>query len=80
MARAAGIQQAACVSDLREFEEMTTKALRDPGPWLITAQVDGSDRNSGARGQMPEDLVEQAVLFQRELRRRGISPFGNTRA
>ena len=45
----------------------------EPGPWVIVAKVDASDRTSyGERGGFAYDIVEQAVLCQRELRwRRG---------
>jgi sulfopyruvate decarboxylase subunit beta len=57
--------------DVVDFESAVGRALREPGPWLIVARVDASDRgDSRARGEFPRDLVEQAVLFQASLRMR----------
>lgn len=70
-ARASGLERASCVSDLAAFERATQQALAEPGPWLISASVDVSDRGDPrARGELPGDLVEQAVLFQKALRAR----------
>jgi thiamine pyrophosphate-dependent acetolactate synthase large subunit-like protein len=67
MARAAGIARATTVDELGAFEA----SLFGPGPWVTVAKVDASDRTSYAdRGGFAADVVEQAVLCQRELRRR----------
>jgi thiamine pyrophosphate-dependent acetolactate synthase large subunit-like protein len=73
-ARAAGIERACTVTDLAGFEAAARQALTQPGPWFISAQVDGSDRDDPrGRAHLPGDLVEQAVLFQRALcARRGL--------
>lgn len=77
VARAAGIAQAVKVEDLAAYEEVVGKALTQPGPWLISARVDASDRGDPrARGDLEGDLVEQAVLLQKALRERGIATFG----
>jgi sulfopyruvate decarboxylase subunit beta len=58
-------------SDVAEFESAVARALSEPGPWLIVARVDTSDRGDPrARGDFPTDLVEQTVLFQLSLRTR----------
>jgi len=68
IARAAGIAQATTVDELGAFE---AGIAAEPGPWVIVAKVDASDRTSyGERGGFAYDIVEQAVLCQRELRRR----------
>jgi thiamine pyrophosphate-dependent acetolactate synthase large subunit-like protein len=57
--------------DVSEFEAGVGRALSEPGPWLIVARVDTSDRGDPrARGDFPHDLVEQAVLFQASVRMR----------
>jgi len=67
IARAAGIARATTVDDLGAFEAAVADEV---GPWVIVAKVDASDRGAfAARGGLP-DIVEQAVLCQRELRRR----------
>jgi len=71
MARASGIDRAHTVSDSGAFEDAAGRALTEPGPWFICAQVDSSDRDDPrARAHLPGDLVEQAVLFQKALRER----------
>jgi sulfopyruvate decarboxylase subunit beta len=71
LGRAAGLS-AECVllaDDLALFEACVGRALSEPGPWLIVARVDTSDRGDPrARGDFPHDLVEQAVVFQASLR------------
>lgn len=74
LSRAAGIERSMNVSDIATFERAAKQALSEPGPWFICAQVDGSDRGDPrARAELPGDLVEQAVLFQKALRERGIT-------
>jgi len=71
LARGCGIEGACAVEDLAAFEAAIGQALAEAGPWLISARVDGSDRGDPrARGELPGDLVEQAVLFQKALRKR----------
>ena len=70
MALASGIRGSCAVSDLGAFEDAVRRALAEPGPWFICARVDTSDRAAVSRGELPGDLVEQAVLFQRALRAR----------
>jgi sulfopyruvate decarboxylase subunit beta len=58
-------------ADVSDFDACVGRALREPGPWLIVARVDTSDRGDPrARGDFSSDLVEQAVLFQLSLRMR----------
>lgn len=70
MAQAAGIEHARTVRELDAFEEAMRRALTEPGPSLIAAEVDGSDRQAVSRGEFESDIVEQAVLFQKEMRKR----------
>jgi thiamine pyrophosphate-dependent acetolactate synthase large subunit-like protein len=76
IATGAGVLGSSTVSDVEAFESAIQRALTEPGPWFISARVDGSDRGTAAPGELPGDLVEQAVLFQRTLRERGIATFG----
>jgi sulfopyruvate decarboxylase subunit beta len=73
LGRAAGLC-ADCVlapDDVAAFETAVAHALSRPGPWLIVARVDTSDRGDPrARGEFPRDLVEQTLLFQASLRMR----------
>jgi thiamine pyrophosphate-dependent acetolactate synthase large subunit-like protein len=74
LGRAAGLRQVVGLDDIGSFETAARQALGEPGPWLIVARVDTTDRNSPrARGGFSNDIVEQAVLFQVALRERGIS-------
>jgi thiamine pyrophosphate-dependent acetolactate synthase large subunit-like protein len=71
IARGAGIASAVLVEDLAAFERAIGQAMREDGPWVIVAKVDGSDRSDPrARGGLPNDVVEQSVLFQLALRER----------
>lgn len=71
MAREAGIPQSCCVDDLRAFSSAISRALANPGPWVIVARVDTSDRSDPrSRAGFATDITEQAVLFGLELRRR----------
>ncbi|MFI5266481.1 MAG: thiamine pyrophosphate-dependent enzyme [Chloroflexota bacterium] len=77
IARGAGIERAQAVSDLPAYESAVGQAMAEPGPWLISARVDDSDRGDPrARADFEGDLVEQAVLLQKALRERGIATFG----
>jgi thiamine pyrophosphate-dependent acetolactate synthase large subunit-like protein len=76
LGRAAGFlsDRVLAVDDLSTFETGVARALSQPGPWLVVARVDTSDRGDPrARGEFPTDLTEQAVLFQVALRAR-LSP------
>ena len=76
VARACGIA-ADHVLDARtpeELEPMIARAMAEPGPWVIVAKLDASDRNlmQGAktRGVIPFDVVETVINFRRELANR----------
>jgi len=77
IARSCGISHAVVVADVGAFEGHMGQALGEPGPWFVCAEVDSSDRGDPrASAPFPGDLVEQAVLFQKALRERGIATFG----
>jgi thiamine pyrophosphate-dependent acetolactate synthase large subunit-like protein len=79
LAKASGIERSGCVSELGAFQRATEQALTEPGPWFICAQVDGSDRGDPrARAELPGDLVEQAVLFQKAMRQRASRVVGES--
>lgn len=80
MAKAAGIECTSLVSEIAAFEDTIGRALTQPGPWFITARVDRSDRTASERGGFSGDLVEQAVLFQKELRERRAMSTGGPHA
>jgi len=71
IARASGIPQSLTVTDGPAFTKAIRQAMLEPGPWVIVAKVDGTDRaDPRGRAGFPTDITEQAVLFQLELRRR----------
>jgi thiamine pyrophosphate-dependent acetolactate synthase large subunit-like protein len=78
LGRAAGLaaEHVLVPDDVPGFESVVGRALSQPGPWLIVARVDTSDRGDPrARGAFPTDTVEQAVVFQLALRATGsVSP------
>ena len=40
MARGAGLAQSFWAADEPEFDQLATRALDEPGPWLIAARID----------------------------------------
>ena len=68
MARAAGIHG---VRDVRTLEAATAAldtAWREPGPWVIVAKVDQSDRTDPAREvERPVNIIERSFDFRRAL-------------
>jgi sulfopyruvate decarboxylase subunit beta len=71
MARGAGLRCVCSISKLDDFERAVGRAMSEDGPWVIVAHVDASDRGDPrARGGFPNDIVEQAVLFQQAVRQR----------
>jgi sulfopyruvate decarboxylase subunit beta len=71
LAHGAGLpeSQVCAIDEVDAFEQAVGRALSEPGPWVLVAHVDTSDRGDPrARGDFPTDLVEQAVLLQIGLR------------
>jgi len=69
IARGCGIRNAVAVESYVDFEARIAQAMVEPGPWVIVARVDVSDRRDPrARGGFQHDIVEQSVLFQRAFR------------
>jgi thiamine pyrophosphate-dependent acetolactate synthase large subunit-like protein len=66
VARAAGMRHATTVTTLDAAAAALEKALATPGPWMIVAKVDTSDRErSGAFAPLPTDIFEGAQRFRR---------------
>ena len=69
VARACGVASAERATTIEQFDAHITNAMQRPGPHVVVAIVDGSDRaDPRARGGFPYDVVEQSVFFQRALR------------
>ena len=48
-----------------------SRALTEPGPWVLVAHIEQPDRWPSGRPLPRHDLVETAVAFKREMMRRG---------
>jgi TPP-dependent indolepyruvate ferredoxin oxidoreductase alpha subunit len=66
LGRAAGLTQTCTVVDLPAASAAIERAFREPGPWLVVAKVDQSDR-AGARayGPLPVAVYESGLRFRR---------------
>ncbi|MEX2375208.1 MAG: thiamine pyrophosphate-dependent enzyme [Dehalococcoidia bacterium] len=53
------------IVDVRLLEDWVVKALTEPGPWLLVADVDRVDSQSGQRPTPGIDHVEAAAAFGR---------------
>lgn len=68
MARAAGIAGVRTVRTLRSAKAALDEAFREPGPWVIVAKIDQSDREDPFREVgRTVDIVESAMRFRRAL-------------
>jgi sulfopyruvate decarboxylase subunit beta len=64
--KAAGIENTATVRDIGETRIALERAFREPGPWLIVAKVDTSDRqHSKDFVPLPVDCYESGQRFRR---------------
>lgn len=64
--RAAGLTQTCTVDDMSAARPAIDRALRDPGPWLIVAKVDQTDRQAATRFERQTVTVfESGMLFRR---------------
>jgi thiamine pyrophosphate-dependent acetolactate synthase large subunit-like protein len=63
--RAAGIPRTATVETIEAARDAVGRSMREPGPWLIVAKVDRSDRD-GTDGfhPLPTDVFESAQRFR----------------
>ena len=67
IARGAGFEHVVSVDTLAAFEEVFTRAMRQPGPWVIVAQVD----HQRAAGRPPKSPTFIKHRFMESL---GINP------
>jgi phosphonopyruvate decarboxylase len=63
--RGAGLTQTCTVRDLVAAHEALERAFREPGPWLIVAKVDQTDRATTRRGELPTTVYESGLRFRR---------------
>jgi thiamine pyrophosphate-dependent acetolactate synthase large subunit-like protein len=65
-ARAVGIHKTATVETLEAARDVLGRAMREPGPWLVVAKVDRSDRQQGdGFYPVPTDVFEGAQRFRK---------------
>ena len=66
VARAAGIPRTATVETIEAARDVLARAMRAPGPWLVVAKVDRSDRDDASGGfyPVPSDVFESAQRFR----------------
>jgi sulfopyruvate decarboxylase subunit beta len=69
--RGAGLTQTCTVRDLVAAREALERAFREPGPWLIVAKVDQTDRASTRRGELPVTVYESGLRFRRAALQQG---------
>jgi phosphonopyruvate decarboxylase len=63
--QAVGIRNAATVENLEDLRETLTLALSEPGPWLVVAKVDTSDRSQAHTfSPLSTDVFEGAQRFR----------------
>ena len=72
-ARGCGIdsRKVVAVGTVEETRKALSAALTEPGPWIVVAAIEAPDRWPGTRPLPRHDLVETALLFKREMMRRG---------
>lgn len=64
--RAVGVRNSVTVSDLEESAVVLKRAFDEPGPWLIVAKVDKSDRQRSKEfDPYPIDCYESGQRFRR---------------
>ena len=68
VATACGIKHAESVTDVEQAEEMIRRALAEPGPWVLVAEIEATDTT---KRPVPDvDHVEAASAFRSELAQR----------
>jgi hypothetical protein len=66
LGRAAGLAQSCTVADLAAARAALGRAFAEPGPWLIVAKVDTSDRERAPRdATLPVAVYETGLRFHR---------------
>jgi thiamine pyrophosphate-dependent acetolactate synthase large subunit-like protein len=73
--RSAGLAKSERASDTNALATSLARATREPGPFLIVAEIEPDDASSAAEARaMPFDIVEAAIRFRRALEERGLVP------
>jgi sulfopyruvate decarboxylase subunit beta len=65
LGRALGLEQCCTVRELDDAREALARAFREPGPWLIVAKVDPTDRQARQSTPLPIDVFESCLRFRR---------------
>jgi TPP-dependent indolepyruvate ferredoxin oxidoreductase alpha subunit len=66
LGRGSGLTQVCTVHDLAAARAAVERAFHEPGPWLIVAKVDQSDRaGAKAYGPLPVTAYESGLRFRR---------------
>jgi hypothetical protein len=66
LGRASGLTQVCTVREAAAAREALARAFAEPGPWLIVAKVDTSDREQAPRfGPLPVTVYESGIRFRR---------------
>src|SRR5579884_629269 len=63
--RAFGLKQCCTVREIGDAREALVRAFQKPGPWLIVAKVDPTDRQARQSAQLPVDVFESGLRFRR---------------
>ena len=63
LGRASGLKQTTTVYEIGEAQQAIQQALREPGPWLIVAKVDQSDRRM-IRHPLPVTVFDASFRFR----------------
>ena len=66
LGRGAGLTRVCAVADPTAAQEALQRAFLEPGPWLIVAKVDTSDREQASQyGPLPVTVYEAGIRFRR---------------
>jgi TPP-dependent indolepyruvate ferredoxin oxidoreductase alpha subunit len=76
LGRASGLERVSTVADLAAARDSLRRAFDEPGPWLLVAKVDTSDRARAPRdATLPVAVYESGLRFYRAAReQRGADP------
>jgi thiamine pyrophosphate-dependent acetolactate synthase large subunit-like protein len=65
LARASGFAKSGTLTTIEDARTALARAIEEPGPWLLVAKVDTSDRTqSGGFVPLPTDVFEGAQRFR----------------
>jgi hypothetical protein len=66
LGRAAGLERTCTVRDIDPMRAALERAFAEPGPWLIVAKIDQTDRaRIGEWPPLPVDVFESCLRFRR---------------